>query len=278
MNDFTYSVFVLLMALSPPILATSFYDDQARGWFWYEEKKVAPDVEEIEPVLVPAPPIVEPILPVPAQVITPILSPSEQLKAQGVALENAMATAILTPTPENYVNYLALSKAVQAQSQTFATGFSQAITQNPTYDYSLESPNNAQAIIANNEQSNEDNNAVITAMAEETALLFFFRSDCPYCHRFAPIVKKFSGFFGFTVIPISLDNKGLPEYPYPKENLQLVHQLDIKVVPAVALMKPSTNELAIVGFGYSDWTSLIKRMLFAGQQLAGNTEYDTVKY
>jgi len=270
MRTLTYPLFVLLIAFSHPVLSTSFYDDKARGWFWYEENEIEPEVEEIEPVPV--------LAPVPVQVTAPILSPSEQLKAQGVALENAMATAILTPTPENYVNYLALSKEIQEQSQNFGRGFSQAIALNPTYDYSLESPNNGQAIIANNEQNNEDNNAVITGMANETALLFFFRSDCPYCHRFAPIIKKFSSFFGFTVIPISLDNKGLPEYPYPKENLQLVHQLEIKVVPAVALMKPSTNELAIVGFGYSDWTALTKRMLFAGQQLAGKTEYETVKY
>jgi len=268
MKTLTYPLFVLLIAFSHPILATSFYDDKARGWFWYEENEVEPEVEEIAPVPVPVP------VPITAQILTP----SEQLKAQGVALENLMATAILTPTPENYVNYLALSKEIQEQSQNFGRGFSQAIALNPTYDYSLESPNNTQAIVANNEQNNKENNATIATMANETALLFFFRSDCPYCHRFAPIVKKFSEFFGFTVIPISLDNKGLPEYPYPKENLQLVHQLEIKVVPAVALMKPSTNELAIVGFGYSGWTTLVKKVLFAGQQLAGNTEYETLKY
>lgn len=266
MKAFTHAIFMLSIIFTPPALSASFYDDKARGWFWYEENNVAAEEAEQEPLHAPEP---SPAV---------VMSPSAQLKAQGVALENAMATAILTPTPENYVEYLALSKAVQEQSQTFASGFSQAITQNPSYDYSLESPNNAQAIIANNELTNEQNNATIATMADENALLFFFRSDCPYCHRFAPIVKKFSGFFGFTVIPISLDGQGLSEYPYPKENLQLAHQLKIKVVPAVALMKPSTNELAIVGFGYSSWTELIKKMLFAGQKLAGNTEYDTVKY
>lgn len=260
----------LLLLVSYPALSVNFYDDKARGWFWYEERQEDVDEEPLEP----APVISTPVQPIPPIVITP----SEQLKRQGEALENAMATAILTPSPENYVHYLALSKAVQQQAQTFSRGFSQAITQNPTYDYSLESPNNAQAIIANNEQTNEDNNATIATMANETALLFFFRSDCPYCHRFAPIVKKFSDFFGFTVIPISLDGQGLPEYPFPKENLAFAHQLNIKVVPAVGLMKPSTNELAIVGFGYSSWSELVKKMLFAGEQLSGNTLYETVKY
>ena len=264
MKTLTYPLFMLLIAFSHPILATSFYDDKARGWFWYEENEVEPEVEEIAPVPIP--------------ITAQILTPSEQLKAQGVALENLMATAILTPTPENYVNYLALSKEIQEQSQNFGRGFSQAIALNPTYDYSLESPNNTQAIVANNEQNNKENNATIATMANETALLFFFRSDCPYCHRFAPIVKKFSGFFGFTVIPISLDGPGLPEYPFPKENLALAYQLNIKVVPAVALMKPSTNELAIVGFGYSSWGDLVKKMLFASEKLAGKTLYETVKY
>ena len=266
MKFLTYPIFLLLL-VSYPALSTTFYDDKARGWFWYEE--IQEEVEPLEPAPVPTP--VQPTPPT-------LIAPSEQLKMQGKALENAMATAILTPSPENYVNYLALSKAVQQQAQTFSRGFSQAITQNPTYDYSLESPNNAQAIVANNEQKNEANNATIAELANETAILFFFRSDCPYCHRFAPIVKKFSDFFGFTVIPISLDGEGLPEYPFPKENMALAHQLNIKVVPAMGLMKPSTNELAIVGFGYSSWSELVKRVLFANEQLAGNTEYKTVKY
>ena len=94
MRTLTYPLFVLLIAFSHPTLATSFYDDKARGWFWYEETEVELEVEEIESVPVLAP---EPI-----PITAPILSPSEQLKAQGVALENAMATAILTPSPENY--------------------------------------------------------------------------------------------------------------------------------------------------------------------------------
>ncbi len=58
----------------------------------------------------------------------------------------------------------------------------------------------------------EENNA-IRQLAQHSGLFFFYRSTCPYCQRFAPIVRDFSERYGITVIPISTDGYALPSFP-----------------------------------------------------------------
>lgn len=238
----------------------AYYNDRERGWFWYEDPAEDEEKEVVKPQ---------------AQVSTPVqpvLSPREILKKQGEQWEDALATAILEPSKENYQNYLAMTAQIQQQSQEFATGFKQAIWVTPEYDYTLQKPRTTQAIVANNQEELRLNEQELYRLSQENGLIFFFRSDCPYCHRFAPVLKKFSEQYGFAIIPVSLDGGGLPEYQYPKRNYDLGRKLNVEVVPALFMVNPDTNSVSTVGYGYSDWSTLTTKVLFAAQQLEGTAK------
>ncbi|WP_414930329.1 type-F conjugative transfer system pilin assembly thiol-disulfide isomerase TrbB [Vibrio mimicus] len=47
------------------------------------------------------------------------------------------------------------------------------------------------------------------------AMVFFFRSDCPYCHRFAPKLERFTRVNALPTYAFTLDGKGLNTYPVP---------------------------------------------------------------
>lgn len=47
------------------------------------------------------------------------------------------------------------------------------------------------------------------------ALVFFFRSDCPYCHQFAPKLQQLSIQTGTFTYAFSLDNKGIAGFEVP---------------------------------------------------------------
>lgn len=231
-----------------------FFEDRERGWYWNE---VEPEpVEEKEEKPTPQ-----------SSTNVKILSPREQLKQQGEQWEDALASAILYPSQENYQNYLAMTAQIQQQSQYFAAGVKQTTIQNPQFDYTLTSPNNPQAIIAKNEQREKQNVQVLNAVSQDSGFIFFFRSDCPFCHKFAPVLKKFSEHFGFTIIPVSLDGGGIPDFPYPKQNYDLGRKLNVSVVPALFLVQPETNKVATVGYGYSDWSELVSRVMVAAGKL-----------
>ena len=234
----------------------NYFNDRERGWFWYEDPAQEVEEEKNPQSIVGSSP----------SSITP-LSPREILKQQGEVWEDALATAILNPSAENYRRYLAMTAQIQKQSQDFATGFKQSVWVTPEYDYRLQSPTTTQAIAAHNQQQLRLEKDELYRLSEHNGLIFFFRSDCPYCRRFAPILEKFSQHYGFTVIPVSLDGGGLPQYPYPRNDYDVGRKLNISVVPAVFMLNPDTNTVSTVGYGYADWSTLTQKVLFAAQQL-----------
>ncbi len=241
-----------------------YYGDRERGWFWYEEPPVVEKPKEEE--------LVEPRSSVAVQSAPEPLSPRELLKKQGEEWEDAMALAVMEPTPENVRNYLEKTTQIQQQAQTFSTEFKRNIWVNPKFDYSLTRPVAPEAIIAGNQAKAEDSSRQLMQIAQEKGLIFYFRSDCPYCHRFAPILKRFSESYGFTVIPVSLDGSGLPDYPYPKQNGALGHRLKVEAVPAVFMVDPDRNQVAPVGYGYRDWSKLTAQILYADEQMNGESK------
>ena len=87
-----------------------------------------------------------------------------------------------------------------------------------------------------------------------------FRSDCPFCHRFAPILKRFEQEFGMTVLAVSLDGAALPEYPNAQPDNGTALRLNPSAGPAVYLTVPSTREIQPVGFGLMSLSELVERI------------------
>lgn len=54
-----------------------------------------------------------------------------------------------------------------------------------------------------------------TANPHEYALVFFFRSDCSYCHSFAPKLQQLAAQTGTYTYAFSLDNQGIPGFEVP---------------------------------------------------------------
>lgn len=240
----------------------AYYNDNARGWYWYEKPAVKKKKEKKpEPVIASSGGNSSPSQ----------MSARDILKKQGENWENAAAEAALNPTPENLQRYMMLTMAVNAQSERFATSLKNSLRLNPQFDYTIEHPVNPQAIIAKNEQRNEISDSKLKFVAKESGIIFFFRSDCPYCHRFAPIMKTFASMYGFDVIPVSLDGGGLPEYPNPQKNVDMGRKLNVSTVPAVFLVNPSKNIVSTVGYGFVDYAELQHRVISADTQMNSNS-------
>lgn len=57
--------------------------------------------------------------------------------------------------------------------------------------------------------------AYAAANPNDYALVFFFRSDCPYCHQFAPKLKQLAAQTGTYTYAFSLDNQGIAGFEVP---------------------------------------------------------------
>lgn len=84
--------------------------------------------------------------------------------------------------------------------------------------------------------------------------IFVFRSNCPHCHNFAPILKDFSKTFNIKVKSYSFDGPGISGFDSNPLTPELLQDLFLTpgfktVVPALYLTNNETAEVYPVIFG-----------------------------
>ena len=247
---------VLAAAGSVDPAKKAYFDDRERGWFWYEQNEIEEEPEVKEEVEQPQTAIV-------IEQIEKPLSYSEMIELQGVEHKEALARAILNPSQENYADYMYRTQQIMLQSEGFANGLQAFTYTAPQYDTQINSGTNGQSKIVYNQAQDLEKEGNLAYIAQNYGLIFYFRSDCPYCHQYAPIVKRFAEKYDFSVLAISLDGAGLPEYPNPKYSPKMAQKLGVEVVPAVYLVNPSENKVITVGYGLSDFETLGNKVLSA---------------
>lgn len=92
------------------------------------------------------------------------------------------------------------------------------------------------------------------SMNNQYAMVFFFRSDCAYCHAFAPKLKQFTEINGLSTYAFSLDGKSLAQYPVPIPATPEVSQMFFDnprsiTVPATFLINVNSRKFVRVSVG-----------------------------
>lgn len=174
--------------------------------------------------------------------------------------------AIMNPTEENLKNYIQIQEMAMNQAATFTDQWQRVIWQNPSLDYSQKGRPTTQVAIqqydANRLMQKE---RAIQQLAGQNGILFVFRSDCPYCHSQAPIVREFASKYGISVMPVSLDGRGIDMYPQPLPNNGIAEKLGVKAVPAIYVMDTKTKQFKAISFGIVAMATLEDRFLAYSQ-------------
>lgn len=239
---FCFAFFIFLMAVSLPAAAESarFWNEHARGWHWYENPVQenlddATQIESSDPVQI-----------------------MESLHQQ---IKRSLDQAILNPTFSNVSNYIRLQNQISTQAHRFATAWQAVLLNYPALDYSLSHPTNSvgNQVFLNQQKAEEDK--AITLLAKHSGLFFFYRSTCPYCQRFAPIVKNFSDRYGISVVAITTDGIALPEFPNSQRDQGQAARFKVDVEPALFTVNPYSQQIAPVGYGLMSEDELRIRIL-----------------
>jgi len=222
------------------------------GWFWYRDPPAASPR--------PAPPAPKP----PRELV--------EFEAMQKRLEDLKRVAVMNPTDANLTAYMRYQRMVMNKSEHFAERWQRLVWTVPELDYGLNGrPTNAMAINVFDEQQRERQAQTIKSLAATHGLIFVFRGDCPHCHRFAPILKRFEQEFGFTVLAISMDGRAIPEYPNARPDNGMAARLNATAVPALYLTAPATRQIVPVGFGVMSMTDLVERIAALAQDASAGT-------
>ena len=100
----------------------------------------------------------------------------------------------------------------------------------------------------------------IASLGKDHVLFFFFRSDCPYCHAFAPTLTAFEARHGIKVVAISVDGGPMPGFADARADNGIANTLKVTQVPAVFLAQPYTGQITPIGFGVLSESELLERI------------------
>ena len=229
--------------------ANPYWRDAWRGWHFYEEPSEEPDIA-------PPPRKAAPVAASPKR--APELVEFEHLQK---SLEERRQVAIMRPSEANVRRYMALEAQVVAQASRFADVAQRVAWSSPELDPSLQGrPVNAKALEVFDKQQLTDRSRSMQDLARDHVLIFVFRSDCPYCHAFAPTLDAFRHRHGLQVLAVTLDGGALPGFADARRDNGIAANLRVTQVPAVFLAQPFTGQITPVGFGVMSEAQLLERI------------------
>jgi len=249
----------------------SYWRDRERGWFWYDdplpERNEAP-----KPKSKVVPTISAPTAPKKASELV-------EFEALQKRVEDLRNIAIINPSEQNIRNYLDIQNFVIEKASTFTDVAQRVIWATPELDPTVTGrPVNAKALeVFDREQAGARTNTV-AQLSQTHALFFFFRSDCPYCHQFAPLLRDFEAKFGLKIVPISVDGGGLPEFRNPRVDNGIARTLDVRQVPALFLAEPRGGKITPIGYGVLSESELLERIYVVTQPDADKLVLSTTQY
>lgn len=182
---------------------------------------------------------------------------AEQLRQE---LKRREDIAVMNPSEANVKDYLALWQLTQEKGSLFSDVWRRVVWQNPELDYAQRHPSNNTAARIHQEGREAGVDAQLAALAKDHGLIFFFRSDCPYCHAMAPTVRMLAQKYGIEVLGVSIDGVGLPDFPSPRDGRAHAAAWGVERVPALFIGSRKTGERAPVGFGVMSFTEIANRL------------------
>lgn len=216
------------------------------------------DLDEAAPVELPAPapqPAAKPDAP--RRIEMRDIQTAEQMR---VELKRREDLAVMTPTQANIKDYLELWQYAQVKGAIFADTWRRVVWQTPELDYSLQRPANNSAIKAFDDGRRQSEEEHLRSLAKDHGLIFFFRSDCPYCHQMAPMLRMLANKYGIEVLGVSVDGGPLPDFPSPRADRGQAAAWGVERVPALFIGSKHTGDKAPLGFGAMSLSEIVNRI------------------
>ena len=243
----TLASLFFIFSIEPAALAEPYFDQREMGWFWYEPftargEDERPESREKQMTV-------------------------EQIRKRG---ERLFETALLSPTRKNVKAYMKHQKRVLERSEEFAQVWKRVLWESPALDTTVDHPVSAAGAEISKSLRRSARDAVIERISRVGKLVFFFRSDCPFCRGQAEIIKTLERRHGIGVLAASLDGRGLhPLYPSFVDGAAQAARLGVERVPALFLFVPSRAKIVRIGTGYLTLGEIRQRLHVVGEEVLG---------
>lgn len=218
----------------------NYYEEHARGWHWYEMLEQAEKEKNKEKAH---------------------LSPLDEVKAIRKEMDTKRAIAILEPTEENVYEYLLLQEHWTSRSEKFSKTWQLVLTKHPELNYNLQHPTSELAKRVEKDELLYKVKEAINYVSQKYGLFYFYKSDCPYCDKFSPILSDFSKRYGLHILPISLDGKPNKFFTNFKIDNGIANKWNVSHVPALFAVSPENDQVIPIAFGLASQIELQQKFV-----------------
>jgi len=218
-----------------------------KGWSFY---CMAPDPEDPRdlsdpvPDVVPAEPEDAPISEFPA---------TDAMMAFRAHADELKYRAVLDPTPENVLAYMEINKEIADRAGDFTETWQRVLFATPHLNANVEYPLATVGANIWQDQMKAAREDAFREVAQEAGILFIFDGDaaCEICKVQGQILAQMEERFGVTILAVSKDGGGNAAYPGAFVDDGRLAELGLQdfPTPTLALAKPGTQEIAVIGSG-----------------------------
>ena len=240
-----------LISLTSFCQALSWNEDIRKGWLWYKsspKKTVYKQPEKAENNSNTLSKGTKP------------LTYRDRLKREQEEFEELQARAVMEPTLQNVQVFQRAQSILMNQAEHFSKLWMLAsLLDASNYNEASQPYPLHRKIYKEKEERKLDKK--IRDLSKQFGLFFIFKKECPYCHKFAPIVRDFIETYGFEYKAISPDGSSLPQFPdvvIDNGTLQIINPDGI--YPALYLVNPQTRDVIPLARGLINLEELRSNM------------------
>jgi conjugal transfer pilus assembly protein TraF len=212
-----------------------FFDEHARGYWWYEE----PAAMDGEPQASKD------------RILDIQDNPTAIIKKWQKEYDELAHKALVTQSFGDIKAFMHAHRAMIDRSANFAKTWQYVLANNPELNAQVEYPSSDLGRQIYVKEQSRKKERILKEMAKDYGLFFFFSSNCSYCQKMAPIVKNFAKRFGWQVLAISVDGNGLAEFPDFVVNEGQAQTLGITVYPALIALHTKTKKMLPLAYGFT---------------------------
>lgn len=239
-------VAILMCAPSKGFSKESFYKGHARGWHWYETKKVNNEKSN------------NPRVDGGNQVDSS--TPTQKIENIRKKAQELLHLAMIKPTEKNIMEYMKMQEEIADRSEEFSRVWQNVVYKNPNLDRTLQHPVSYNALHISKEERSEASRRKIKSLSQEYGLMYFFRGDCKYCQGFASVVLSFANKYEWDLMPVQIGEVGIEGLENAKRDNGVSARLGIKAVPALIAVHPKTGDMIPLAFGYISESEIEERV------------------
>ncbi len=191
----------------------------------------------------------------------------EEVKAE---LNRLRDLAIMTPSETNVKAFLEANKYWMDMSERFADKATVMAWQTPNLDQNTKRPFANSALVNLSTREYRSQEDLAKTLSQDYGIVFFYRSDCSFCHEQAPILKQLEQRYGMSILPVSLDGGGINEFdnavPDNGFSYKLTQGQGISVTPSLFMISKDKQHVTFLGAGLVALDELLKRMKTVQQE------------